>query len=234
MHAIIRIKKHKKQSLGSVDSHNRRLVFTPNANPDGVFKRMAGNGNESLSDVVYSHIGNKGIKKYRKDAVVAVEVMLTASPEYFRPPESSISGKYGLYDEGKLKSWIHSSINFLSDKYGDNLVDYVLHLDEATPHIHAIVVPVVNKEKKLRRTDFEIFNNVPNKVVKVASLDAKNMFDIRALYDLQEQYPKALEHLGLTRGKNKSKALHSDVSNYYNGVNSSKGVSFENSMEMSL
>jgi hypothetical protein len=234
MHAIIRIKKHKKQSLGSVDSHNRRLTFTPNANPDGTFIRMAGNENKSLSDVVCSHIENKGIKKHRKDAVVAVEVMLTASPEYFRPPESAISGKYGLYDKDKLKRWVHSSVGFLSDKYGENLVDYVLHLDEATPHIHAIVVPALNKEKKLRRTDFEIFNNVPNKVVKVASLDAKNMFDIRALYDLQEQYPKALQHLGLTRGKNKSKALHSDVSNYYNNANSSKGADYENSMGMSI
>jgi hypothetical protein len=30
----------------------------------------------------------------------------------------------------------------LRDKFGENLIDVTLHLDEATPHMHAVIVPV--------------------------------------------------------------------------------------------
>lgn len=68
----------------------------------------------------------------RKNAVLAIEYLLTASPAWF-------NGK----SEKKIKEWARAQIDFLKEKHGVNLVHAVLHRDETTPHIVAYVVPEV-------------------------------------------------------------------------------------------
>ena len=82
-------------------------------------------------------------EKRRKDAVLAVEYVMTASPEWFAQatPEQE-------------KAFFQRSLQWLVDKYGaDLIVTASIHRDEATPHLSAFVVPLT-QDKRLSAKEF--------------------------------------------------------------------------------
>ena len=82
-------------------------------------------------------------EKRRKDAVLAVEYVMTASPEWFAKatPEQE-------------KVFFQRSLQWLADKYGaDRIVTASIHRDEATPHLSAFVVPLT-QDKRLSAKEF--------------------------------------------------------------------------------
>jgi hypothetical protein len=149
-----------------------------------------------LSEVVHNKIHSvEQRRKIRPDAVYAVEILLTASPEYFRPNDPSL---YGDYHADRLDSWTKASKDWLQREYGDRIVRAELHLDEATPHIHAYLVP----------TD------------ENGQLNCKKIFGGRAkMFAFQDSYAAATQQLGLERGVKNSRAEHTTVKDYYSVVN---------------
>ena len=102
--------------------HNLRQQPTPNARPG-----MPGPSILFGADDVSAHLKNRlaGVKR-RKDAVLAFEMVLTASPEFF-----------STATEATKKRWIEANTLFLQNAFGGNCQQAILHQDEATPHIHA-------------------------------------------------------------------------------------------------
>lgn len=187
MYAIIRVSKVK--SLGSLrglSRHHMRESETKNANPAKQNRVLV--GGDPFTEVTSRHP-----QKVRKNAVLAVEHLLTASPEYFRDPGQGP----GEYNERKTQAWAELAVLFLKDKYGDNLASAVLHLDESTPHVQAMVVPL--------RAD--------------GKLDAARLFGPDALTDLQDRYAEAMKPLGLVRGVQGSPAKHERIKRHYGLVN---------------
>lgn len=227
--AIARIHKHKMSSLGAVDSHNRRLNNPPNVDPDGVHKRLNGDPNLSTAELVKAKLDKAGISKYRKDAVTAVELVLTASPEYFRPDDPKAHGKY---DNERTKEWLKATNNFLKSKYNGLVAEAVLHLDEATPHLHVMVVPAIKKERKRKQKKADKEAGKPPETYVSYGLCAKEMFNRQALIDLQTDYAKALKSLGLERGQRRSKAQHQTIKQYY-GI-AEKAVGTINTLKRSV
>ena len=79
--AIARITKLKQANLAGSEQHTDRSRTTPNADPDKQNFRLIDSSDAlSLTDLVRSRIGHQPI---RKNAVLCVEMLLTASPEYF-------------------------------------------------------------------------------------------------------------------------------------------------------
>lgn len=222
MFAVCRVAKLKSHSLGMASAHNLRTMLVPNADPEKTkfntrWTRFG--SDENLVSLVKSRLNEIGIDKPRRDAVLAVEVFMSASPEYFRPSDSS---QYGEYEQGKLDEWKKCTEKFLRDRYGENLVEMILHVDEGTPHIHAMVVPAVTKTKSKRRTNDEIQKNIPAKTYTSATLDAKSMFNKFTLVNLQTDYAMAVKELGLERGIHGSKAVHQTIKTFYSVVNSQR------------
>jgi len=82
-------------------------------------------------------------EKRRKDAVVAVEYVMSASPEWFAKatPEQE-------------QAFFQQSLQWLADKYGaDRIVTASIHRDETTPHLSAFVVPLT-QDKRLSAKEF--------------------------------------------------------------------------------
>ena len=82
-------------------------------------------------------------EKRRKDAVLAVEYVMTASPEWFAQatPEQE-------------KALFQRSLQWLADKYGaDRIITASIHRDETTPHLSAFVVPLT-QDKRLSAKEF--------------------------------------------------------------------------------
>ncbi|MBW4558787.1 MAG: plasmid recombination protein [Trichormus sp. ATA11-4-KO1] len=195
-YAIARIKKLKRSSLGGSEAHTARQRETPNADRSKHNIRFIGNQNadETLDNLVIQKIGEQK-RKIRPDAVYAVEILLTASPEYFRP---DCPTQAGYYEVEKVQSWLTASQKWLEENYTDRIVRAELHLDEATPHIHAYFVPL-DEQRQLR---------------------AKHFFDGRQkMRQFQDSYSAATEHLGLERGIKGSKAQHQDIKDFYSIVN---------------
>jgi len=79
----------------------------------------------------------EGVKK-RSNSVLAREVILSGG-----------NGFWNRMLPQDQEKWIQQNIKFLKDNFGDNCVHAVLHLDETTPHIHAMIVPVFENKKGL-------------------------------------------------------------------------------------
>lgn len=129
--AIMRCKKIK--TAGSVAAslqHCFRERETPNANPELTPQ------NQHLaarsSDEAMGKLRELLPEKRRKDAVLAVEYVMTASPEWWQ--EAS---------EWKREKFFARSLEWLEGKYGKNrVIVATVHQDELTPHLSAFVVPL--------------------------------------------------------------------------------------------
>ena len=203
-HAIARIAKLKSGNVGASEKHTKRERETPNADPEIDNIRFIGqldsdNGTD-LETIVRERIGNQTI---RKNAVLCVEMLLTASPEYFRPQDP---GKAGYYEPQKLADFRTAVHGWLDDQYGDRIVRAELHLDEATPHVHAYLVPLDERGK----------------------LNCRGLFGGRQkLSQFQDSYAEAMSPLGLERGIRGSRARHTTVKQYYAAVTKSPDLSLD-------
>ncbi len=204
-YGICRIQKLKAGSVSGSALHSNRERYTPNADPEKQHIRIIGEPDSpktpDLETLVRQQIGNQTI---RKNAVLAVEFLLTASPEYFRPHDP---GRAGHYEPQRLKDFQHQACEWLTNNYGERIVRAELHLDEATPHIHAYLVP----------------------------LDEKGKLNCRALFggsryrlsELQDSFAQAMVPLGLERGIKGSRATHTEVKEYYTAVTQSPDSSLD-------
>ncbi|BCL39914.1 MobV family relaxase [Nostoc sp. MS1] len=193
-YAIARLKKLKRGNISGSASHTARERETPNADPTQKNIRFIGSldPDERLEDLVLAKIAeNEQRRKIRTDGVYCVELLLSASPSYFRPdcPTSA-----GYYEPQKLDDWVEATHQWLADEYGDRIVRAELHLDEATPHIHAYFVPI-DDEGQLRCNHF---------------------FDGRQkIHAFQDSYYDTMRLIGLERGIKGSKAQHQDIKDFY-------------------
>lgn len=115
----------------------------------------------------------------RKDAVKSFNMILGGSHkemiEIFSKPD-------------KGQAWIDANMVFLDKAYGkENIVKLVLHLDEKTPHLHAVIVPLT---KDGRLSAKEIIGNA------------------QKLSTLQTLHAHFMQPFGLERGIEGSKAAH--------------------------
>ncbi|MEC4813359.1 MAG: MobV family relaxase [Scytonema sp. PMC 1069.18] len=193
IYAICRIQKIKSwRQLNISARHNARERFTPNANPAIENVRLIGLEREDLEALFKERIGNQ---KIRSNAVLGVEMLLSASPEYFRP-DNPTNG--GTYIPQRVDDFAIACTEWLLESYGDRSVRADLHLDEITPHIHAYIVPLDHK----------------------GNLNCRSLFSGRQkLSQLQDSFARAVEHLGIERGVKGSRAKHIDIKQYYAAVN---------------
>lgn len=75
-----------------------------------------------------------------------LRIVLSASPEYFRPDDPTA---VGTWNEDRLAAWKEATMNQLRAEHGPDLIFAELHLDEDTPHIHAVVAPTYLKKARV-------------------------------------------------------------------------------------
>jgi hypothetical protein len=166
--AILRTAKLKSfGEIGGSLSHNYRDRPTPNAN-----SQLTQNNENSLSsaELVMIAIKDKLPEKRRKDAVLCVEYLITASPDWVGWHKSD-EQKY--FDDAK---------RWLEDRHGkDNVIATTIHRDESTPHMIAYVVPLVDGKlnakkflggrEKLSKMQTDFADNVGKSVGLVRGLE---------------------------------------------------------------
>lgn len=184
--AILRTAKLKSfGELGGSLSHNYRTRFTPNADD----QRTALNEHDAHSaDDAMAAIKNRLPEKLRKNGVLCIEHLITASPEWI-----------GWNDKNAEAEFFEQSKKWLVARYGsENVITTSIHRDETTPHLIAYVVPMDGSGR----------------------LNARKWLGGRKLMsEMQTDFANQLNHLGLKRGVENSKAEHTTIKQFYSEMN---------------
>lgn len=204
-YAVLRVDRRKAKAMAAIaasSAHTMRQRPTPNADPDGpapVVMHLA----DGKSPYQAARHLLEGAQRRNRDTVLCREIVLSASPSYFRPGRESMGG---VFEPDRVKAWATASLAWAKRQWADQLASAVLHLDEQTPHLHLLVVPRVKS------------------AAGVWKLNSKALFDRERLRELQTSYGEALAPLGIRRGEPGSEAQHSEVRQFYGAVNASKSL----------
>lgn len=193
--AILRTKKYKSlQSITGVAKHHTREIPCKTADITKTPQNKFWGAGASAKDVrnkvktIISEAQKNAPRKFRDNTVKAIEYVMTASPEWWKTATREERNGYLK----KCRSW-------LEKKHGRGCIAAEwLHLDEASPHLHAIVVP--------------LFEGV---------LNAKHFLGgKRVCSELQTDFHKQCgEPYGLERGIIKSDAKHMRAVDWWAALN---------------
>ncbi len=206
--------------LAQIGSHNKREKKAYNSNPD--IKVELSKDNIELVPLAEKYV--KGfkmlVKEYEKEHkermkterddrkrtfnqmldksknVVADELLFTATNEFFKDMTRE-----------DILDWANTCMEFVYEDLGytkEQVLHSVIHLDEKTPHIHCVVVPLVKKLDK--RTNTERYTISKKQYIR----------DKIHLSELQDKYHKRLTDKGydLERGIKGSDRKHIKIKDY--------------------
>lgn len=190
-YAILRTAKLKTMgNIGGSLAHSYRTIETPNADPNRTPKN---DHTVATPEAVKQAIKDRLPEKSRSDAVLCIEYLITASPEW---------EGWGTSQEVEF---FKRSSQWLIDKHGaENIAGMSIHRDISTPYLVAYVIPIDHKGK----------------------LNCKEFLGGRTkLSMMQTDFANQVKDLGLTRGKEGSKAKHTSIKAYYHDINHARDFS---------
>lgn len=132
--AILRTAKLK--TIGNIAGslhHTFRSIKTENADPERTHLNINSHKN---TEQALNAIKDRLPQKIRKNGVLAIEYLITGSPEW------------DGWGTDKQNEFFSKSLEWLKEKHGaENVVTTSIQLDETTPHLVAYVVPIDRKGK---------------------------------------------------------------------------------------
>lgn len=122
MQQVIDIKKTKtNQEIQDISDHNLRQKISNNIDKKRIKNNIyfVGSPGQKTIDILEEKLSKVG--KYRKDAVKVVNLVLSASPDFFK-------------DKSKAKEWEEITQKYIEETFGkENILYSVVHKDEKTP-----------------------------------------------------------------------------------------------------
>ena len=123
----------------------------------------------------------------RADTVRYVDMIMSGSHEQMKELEKN----------GQITEWAKQSQKLAEDMFGkENIVRFTLHMDERTPHIHCVFVPITEDGR----------------------LSAKEILSRKNLSLVQDRYGEMMKPFGFERGEKGSLAVHDTPKEYYGRV----------------
>lgn len=142
MKEIMRIQKIHAEAVRGIQQENNRTEVDRGKFPvsdidwgrtkDNIYLVRSDDWQQRIREILESH----GIQKYRKDAVMLIDTLYTASPGFFASVDPAVRDSY-----------FRDCLAF-HDRHFGNVVNAVIHLDETTPHLHIVSVPLVENEDR--------------------------------------------------------------------------------------
>ena len=135
-YAILRFQKHGAASAGSLEAHHEREKDAYAKNPDIDRERTRYNFHiiapkASYRQEIRDRISAAGCRT-RKNSVMFVDTLITASPEFFKGKSMK-----------EIQAYFIHAVAFMAKKIGrGNIFSAVVHMDEKTPHMHLCFTPI--------------------------------------------------------------------------------------------
>ena len=144
-YAIMRFVKHSGSAAG-IEAHHERLKENYKSNPDIRTERSSRNIHLIQPEMRYSREIKTRIEaaKERNPKIVVkansvrfVDTLITATPEYFQGFSMEV-----------VKRYFQTALKFFEEKVSaKNIVSAVIHMDEKTPHMHLVFVPLTDDDR---------------------------------------------------------------------------------------
>ena len=183
--AVIRVGKIKGLGkLSAAANHNSRDRETLNADPDRLGDNQLLWGVEG-GQAVLDAWQDRAPEKVRSNAVHALEYVVSASPAALAEMTRDEQDRY-----------FTDSLRFLAAKHGaENILSAVVHRDEQTPHLQALVIPLDENDRLNARA---------------------HVGGREKLRELQSDFAELVaEPYGIERGRERSVAKHQTIKEYY-------------------
>ena len=187
-YVVCHVKKFKSNDVKGMQIHNQRESENSinkdidssrtNLNYD-LHNQNQINYNKRVKEILEE--GYKGNRAIRKDATVMTGTIVSSDREFFNKLNSE-----------QTKLFFETSYNYFKNFYGEkNIIAAQVHLDETTPHMHIMAVPLKEDGR----------------------LSAKTMITRESLRKFQSELPKLLQEKGfkINRGVENSKANHKET-----------------------
>ena len=135
-HAILRFAKYRGPEISRIEAHNERTKESYASNPDVDTARSKQNFHLVTPERKYRAEAERQITqagcRTRSDSVRVVEVLFTASHDFFK-------GK----SKGEIRAFFEECMTFLAQRQDPaTYLSAVVHMDEKTPHMHLSFVPL--------------------------------------------------------------------------------------------
>lgn len=186
MYGIMRLQKIKSTySLLASMRHSFREQETPNADPSRAEQNEFVSAYSVRDGMAFYQERLNTVGRVRKNAVHAIEYMISASPGWFTDKTIQEQNRY-----------FKDALDWLKTQYGsENVVCAGVHRDETSPHLFAYVVPI--KDGKLNARAL-----IGGKKDRLSEMQT----------DFAE---KVCQRHGLKRGLEGSKARHTQIRHWY-------------------
>lgn len=132
----MRFSKYKGPEIGRIEAHNERTKETYASNPDIDTSRTHLNTHLVFPPQHYRAEAERQIReancRVRSDSIRLVEVLFSVSTGYFdgKSPED-------------IRAYYQRSLDFLCSQQDERtILSATIHMDEATPHMHVVFVPL--------------------------------------------------------------------------------------------
>lgn len=165
---------------------NMELISRETKNEDGISYEM------TLQQAVEKRIREAGIRP-RIGQVTSLEMIFSGSHD-----------RMAAMSRKELKNWADDTVKWAKETWGEeNVVSASLHVDEKTPHIHMIVVPIVTGQS--RRTRHQQSKGKSKKQYKIdhtkSRLCVNEVYTTGKLYAYHDSYAKEVSSkYGMERG----------------------------------
>ena len=135
-YAIMRFAKYKGPEITNIEAHNERRKEKYASNPDIDLTRSKHNFHLIEPPQRYRAEAERQISvagcRTRKDSVRLVEVLFTATPEFFQGKKLP-----------EIRRYFEEALHFLKQYQAkETIISAVVHMDEKTPHMHLSFVPL--------------------------------------------------------------------------------------------
>ena len=196
--AVLRIAKIKSlRGLSGEAAHNSRASTAGTHHADNRTPLMGGGsqllvGQEDALAAWKARADTVGLTKPRKDAVRALEMVMSASPEWFHQASPD-----------ERQQWRDQSLAWATKLFGkENILNAYLHDDEQTPHLHILAIPLAQKTRKKAGRPRKGRKNQARQEVKTWGLSAADLVGTpEKLVELQSRYASEVAGLGIRRGR---------------------------------
>ena len=141
-YAIMRFAKYKGGGgIGGIEAHDEREKDEYKSNPDVDLRRTDQNFHLVEPQGRYRTEIDRQIQaagcRVRKDSVRMVEVLFTASPEFFKHKKRS-----------EVRAFFEEALSFFkAHQNPETIISAVVHMDEKTPHMHLCFVPLTEDHR---------------------------------------------------------------------------------------
>lgn len=210
-YAIMRAKKHKADGGGLKVAlmHLYRERETPNADSTKTNLWFDSDGEQTTKAAIarltseIDRVNESRGRNMRRDAVVAVEYLMTASPEWFSDDPKERREEASKFAT-EARKWLRAT-------YPDGkIIASQVHMDETTPHLSIFVTPTHRlKDDRLSFSAREFLGGP------------------KAIQKQQDSFAEHMKPLGLKRGNRASHASHEAVNRFYGRLRELEGKNSE-------